>query len=630
MRLQRIIGRFACLCFMLVAQGVHAAAYRNFRAAIYVTVRDTKRLADPATFRRDFARVSAQLHFDKVYIEAYRDRLFATDAELETVKREFQSKGIATSGGITLAAGGSRGQFGTFDYESPADRAECERAVRLAARHFNEVILDDFFFYTSKSDADIAAKGSRSWTQYRLERMREVSRDLVLGPAHQENPRVRMIIKYPNWYEHFHGLGYDLADEAHMFDAIYTGTETRDPVITDQLLQQYESYEIYRYFSNVRPDANLGGWVDTYSIRAIDRYAEQLWDTLFAKAPEQMLFNWSPMADPKPAPAGERPWARLKTSFDWRMIAATHPNAGWATAADAALHIADKAVGDLGNPVGIASYRPPHATGEDFLHNYIGNLGVPIELYPEYPTNARTILLTEAAAADPDIIAKIDASLHAGASVIVTSGFLEATQGTVSSRDPARSFGELAEWRTTGHVISIDRYFDGFGAGNGKELKEAVKTKAVLFPEVRFYTNDSWGIIRGVAAAKGFPIVLMNHYSKGTLYLWTIPENFGDLYSLPQPMITRIKQYLFPNAPVQIDAPDHVALFTYDNDAFVVENFRDETARVTASLAGASRKVSELTQHRSYVTAPDPGNSERSDFTLLIPPHSFRVFHYGK
>src|SRR3954447_9915237 len=383
-----------------------------------------------------------------------------------------------------------------------------------------------------------------------------------------------------------------------MFDAIYTGTETRDPVITDQLLQQYESYEIVRYFSNIRPGANLGGWVDTYSIRSVDRYVEQLWDTLFAKAPEQTLFEWSAMASDKPAVAGSRPWAKLKTSFDWNGIAAKHPNAGWATAANAALHMADDVVGELGNPVGVASYRPPHATGEDFLHNYIGNLGVPVELYPEYPASAHTILLTKAAATDPQIIAKIDASLHGGANVIVTSGFLEAMQD--------RGFGQLAEWRTTGHVISVDRYFDGFGAGNGTELKEPGKTEPVLFPEVRFYTNDSWGIIRGVAAAKGFPIVLMNHYSKGTLYLWTMPENFGDLYSLPRPMVTRIKDYLFGDAPVSIDAPDHVALFTYDNGAFVVQNFRDDSARVTVSRKGAK------------------------DLAVTIPPHSFRVFGQGK
>lgn len=590
MHFGRIVGAALALLGIGLATQTQASAYRHFRAAIYVTVGDTKRLADPSIFEKQFARVSSQLNFDKVYIEAYRDRKFATDAELETVKREFQAKGIQTSGGITLAAGGAGGQFGTFDYENAGDRAECERAVRLIARHFDEIILDDFFFYTSKSDADIAAKGDRSWTDYRLAKMNEVSRDLVLGPAHRENPRARVIIKYPNWYEHFDGLGFDLADEAQRFDAIYTGTETRDPEITDQLLQQYESYEIYRYFSNIRPGANLGAWVDTYSIRAIDRYAEQLWDGLFAKAPEQTLFEWGAMASDKPAVAGTRPWAKDKTSFHW----AGGPKAGWATAANTALHVADAVLGRVGSPVGIASYRPPHVSGEDFLHNYIGNLGVPIELYPTYPATAHTVLLTQAAATDPQIIAKIDASLHGGANVIVTSGFLEAMQG--------RGIERLAEWQVTGHTVALDRYFDGFGAGNGTELKEPGKTAPVLFPEVRFFTNDSWGIIRGVAAKKGFPVVLMNHYSKGTLYLWNMPDNFGDLYNLPQSMITRIKRYLFADAPVQIDAPDHVALFTYDNGAFIVQNFRDDAARV-----GVERKG-------------------RAGETVTLPAHSFKVF----
>jgi hypothetical protein len=82
-----------------------------------------------------------------------------------------------------------------------------------------------------------------------------------------------------------------------------------------------------------------------------------------------------------------------------------------------------------------------------------------------------------------------------------------------------------------------------------------------------------------------------------------MPENFGDLYSLPQPMITRIKRYLFADAPVTIDAPDHVALFTYDNGAFVVENFRDEAALVGISRKGATSE------------------------TVAIPAHSFRAFH---
>ena len=82
-----------------------------------------------------------------------------------------------------------------------------------------------------------------------------------------------------------------------------------------------------------------------------------------------------------------------------------------------------------------------------------------------------------------------------------------------------------------------------------------------------------------------------------------MPENFGDLYNLPQPMITRIKQYLFADAPVQIDAPDHVALFRYDNGAFVIENFRDDATRVAITRNGDARTE-----------------------TVSIPAHSFRLF----
>ena len=270
MRLQRLIAALALLCLCTWGSAAAAKAYKNFRVAIYIPVGVTIRLADTAEFNREFARVSSQLDFQKVYIEGYRGRTFATDAQLETVKRQFQSKGIQTEGGVTFDAGSSGGQFNTLDYENPVDRATAERASRLVARHFDELMLDDFFFYNTKSDADIAAKGNRSWTDYRIDKMHEVARNLVIGPAKQVNLRIKVIIKYPNWYEHFHGTGFDLADEAHMFDGIYTGTETRDPVITDQQLQQYESYEIIRYFDNVRPDGgNGGGWVDTYSIRSM-------------------------------------------------------------------------------------------------------------------------------------------------------------------------------------------------------------------------------------------------------------------------------------------------------------------------------------------------------------------------
>jgi hypothetical protein len=604
--------------------------YRNFDVAIYVTVRDTIRLADPATFAVDFARVSSQLHFDHVYIEAYRDGVFASDAQIAAVKKAFEAKGIRVSGGITLAKGGSGGQFGTFDYADPADRAECKRAVELAARHFDDVILDDFFFFNSKSAADIAAKGKRSWTQYRLDTMREVSRDLVLDPARAVNPDVRVIIKYPNWYPHFQGTGYDLEKQSQMFDAIYTGTETRDPEITDQQLQQYESYEIIRYYDNIRPGKNLGGWMDTFSTRSVDRYAEQIWDSVFAKAPEITLFNWHPMSEAAGITGGTRPWANETTSFDWDTIAEewrkTHvgPHGsitppGWGRAAGAALGIADRVVGKLGRPIGIASYHPYQSSGEDFLHNYLGNIGLPIELFPTFPRQAKTILLAADAAHDPNIVGEIKSALTAGKTVIVTSGLVEAL---------GDRFHDVAEWTPTGNSALINRYYNGYGAGNGTRLDDPDHpSPAVLFPEVRFYTNDSWGIIRGVAHDKGFPIVLMDHYGKGTIMMLNVPENMGALYALPQGVLTQIKRYTMADFPVRIDSPSKVALFAYDNDGFVVENYRNTDANVTISIAGAVPALNGIGDDQALTPATDASDDpDRTDFTVTLPAHSFRAF----
>src|SRR5689334_15825699 len=118
-RVMRVLAGAALFLAPVAAEPAQPAAakpleHRHFKTAIYIAVGDVKRLADRSVFDREFARASSQLRFDKVWIEAYRDRVFATDAELERVKGWFRQKGIETQGGITLAAGGEGGQFGTF------------------------------------------------------------------------------------------------------------------------------------------------------------------------------------------------------------------------------------------------------------------------------------------------------------------------------------------------------------------------------------------------------------------------------------------------------------------------------------------------------------------------------------
>ena len=625
-------------CLSLAAAPPQPPAHDQFHVAVYIPVGVVERMKDPAWLEKSWNEISSQVRVDKVYIESYRSGTLADGAQLESVKSFFIAHGVQVAGGIAYAAGGdmagfessegSDGQFVSFCYTDPKARDYVKHVAEVTASHFDEVILDDFFFNNTKRDSDIAAKGDASWTDFRLKLMDEVSRDLVVGPSHAVNPKVKVVIKFPNWYEHFQANGYDLEQEPKIFDGIYTGTETRDPVTTDQHLQQYESYQIIRYFDNIAPKSNGGGWVDVYDNRYLDRYAEQLWDTMLAKTPQIVLFQYSDLL--RTAEAGDRQtWAGLGTSFNWPELEAWHANTGltapitYATAAGYSLNKVNAVLGELGTPIGLASYKPYQSTGEDFLHNYLGMIGIPIDLHAEFPSDAHTILLTESAKFDPRIVDKIRTHLEAGGNIVITSGLLRAIQD--------KGISQIADIHATGNVLKIQDYWGGYGAGAGANLGA---TSEVLVPEIAFQTNDAWPIVRGTANGRGAPLLIMDRYSKGILYVLTIPENANDLYSLPQPVLTAIRHYLLGTFPVQIDAPSKVSLFAYDNKRFVVESYLDSPVEVRITVPGADVKLRRIGSGEvinGVNSAPAAPHSKRiespqTNFKVQVAPHSFLAF----
>jgi hypothetical protein len=600
------------------------APHQNFRVAVYIPVQVVEHMKDRQWLETSWANINRQVKVDKVYIETYRSGVIADDDLIDSVKKFFLDRGVQVGGGIAFAAADSK-QFRSFCYTDPKERAYVRHVSELTARHFDDIILDDFFFNNTKTDSDIAAKDGKSWSQFRLGLMDEVAQDLVVNAARAVNPNVKITIKFPNWYPHFQGLGYDLDKEPKIFNSIYTGTETRDPVATDQQLQQYESYQIFRYFESIKPGGNLGGWVDTYDIRYIDRYSEQLWDTMFAKAPEITLFNWDALLVPA-VPGDRDTWKSLDTTFNYDAMLAWQKDSGvsgpadMATVAGYSLAEVDPIVGQLGRPIGLKSYKPYQSSGEDYLHNYLGMIGIPIDLSPTFPTDADMVLLTESAKYDPQIVGKIEGQLRAGKNVVITSGLLHALQ--------RHGIEDIVQMHESGQILGIQKYWGAFGPGGGADLGES---KPILVPRISFLTNDAWPVVRGTANGYAAPLLLMDRYSKGMLFVLTIPENFNDLYRLPQAVLTAIRSYLLQQFPVQLDAPSQVGLFVYDNDHFVVESYRDAPVDVTVSVLGRHSQVRNTVTGAVVSGEPVPLRpkgqmpltEERTSFKLTILPHSF-------
>jgi len=584
------------LLWLAVASAFAGGAnYQNFDVASYARVIDVQEMKDPAWLERNWAEVTRYVKFDKIYLETHRDTVMPDQATLDLAKKFFASKGVKVAGGITWTINEHGGE--TYDYANPDDLARMKKVVEFTAKNFDEILLDDWFFVNRKTDLDIAAKGNRSWTEYRLALMDKVGRELMVNAAKAVNPNCKVIIKYPQWYDHYQSCGFNLATQPKHFDGVYSGTETRDPLNNSMHIQQYHGYSIFRYLQNLNHN-NRGGWVDQGGSEMPNRYEEQLWITLFAKAPEITLWPLGRMLAPGFDYSG--PLSEVKGEPRLAMMAGP------------VFEKVDRFIGQMGNPVGVKSYKPFNSFGEDYLPSYLGMAGIPMDIVPEFPADAQTVLLTEQASFDADIVTKMKKQLVDGKTVVITSGLVKALGAKLD---------EIVELHYTGRTVSARRFLGGSGDGPRESETD------MLLPEILFFTNDSGPDVSAITSAtgtSGVPILLKARYGKGQLYVLTIPQAQGDLYAYPQPVLNSIRQLLGRELFVRLDAPSRASLFVYDNDKFIVESFQ-ETPMPNARVITQKRftKLNDLLT--GEVLTGTPRGSETVFNTPLVPG-SYRVF----
>jgi hypothetical protein len=94
------------------------------------------------------------------------------------------------------------------------------------------------------------------------------------------------------------------------------------------------------------------------------------------------------------------------------------------------------------------------------------------------------------------------------------------------------------------------------------------------------------------------------------LYVLTTPNDPADLYAFPPTVLSVIRSTLGVNEPVRLDdAPAQVALFRYDNNAFIVQNYLPTTTNVMVSVAGTVTGLHDLISGNEIapVTPSDSG-----------------------
>ena len=546
--------RFLTALMLFSVFHLNLLAYDNFKVSVYCTKFDVEKLSDRDYFNKYVSVLQQTLHVDKVYLEVHRQ----TSNDLATmlkVKKYFEDAGIETAAGITATKPRGTGKyFKILCYSNKEDVKMLVKAVRIAAKGFDECIFDDFFFTSCKCDQCIAAKGNLSWEEFRLKRMTEIS-ELLVKEAKKINPDIKMVIKYPNWYAHYQTTGYNLATQPAVFDGIYTGTETRDRTYTHQNLQTYQSYGIMRYLENSAPERNGGGWVDPLACGTLNRYAQQLALTLFSGAKEITLFNWASL---------------FKELPDGNVVSV------YGTTAANTFKMVDSFIKLTGNPVGLKFYRPLNSSGDSYLASYLGMLGIPVEPTPVFPTDSEILFIPQSASFDPEILTKIKQLLTNGGTVVMSSGFVETMRG--------KGIEDIVSSRVKGNV-EISR------TSNLHFNETTELPKPIIIPQIENPTNDSWSEIVGLTrTGNSYPLLTYTTYSKGSAYLLTIPRNFSDLYNLSKEVLYDIKKRIL-NDEVLLEAKPEVSMFLYENNTLIIQSFLNHAEPVTLHFRSKTELV---------------------------------------
>jgi hypothetical protein len=395
----------------------HAAQHRFSTLFTAQDVRNRLATAAGLDAALDWCRRTA---VTRVFIESFRDGYRADRATLLQAKERFLQAGVEVSGCITTTRVGksSTGWRNTIScYTDPPTQQKLRAEFEFAAGLFDEIMIDDFWFTDCacpECDAARKAKtvtiGERTypvsgdtWEDYRCELMVRLSRDYVLGAARRVNPRARLIIKYPQWYDQFHERGYEVVRETADFDRIWVGTETRD--YQDSRwggTVQYEAYFIMRWLGGLGGEKCGGGWYDW--LGTTERtYVEQARQTVLGGARESLLFCYGGLQ----GTTGPGNVAALR-----RHIPELLRVAGEVRRREA---------------VGLAAYKPPNSPPEKErrVYDFVGMLGLPLAPCHQFPTHAPAAFFPVHALKDPALVPQLKAFIQSGRPVLLTDGLAE-------------------------------------------------------------------------------------------------------------------------------------------------------------------------------------------------------------
>jgi hypothetical protein len=534
------------------------------RLTAYCTV-DSARAWLDGTVREQAAVALEQAGITGVVIEVNRGGTALAEEEARLLHDYFAGRGFRVTGGMATVPGGDWGVAANeglawMNFQNPKTQADIAASARTAARVFDFIVIDDFLQSGDTSAESEAARGRRSWGQYRRDLMTSLSQRAIIAPAREENPDISVIIKFPQSYDRYQQFGYDTNRMPQLYDGVWVGTETRGQYTQRfGFTQPYEGFVNYRWIESLSRGKMGAAWFDFGDCDATD-FAEQAWQTVLAGANDIVLFSVAAIIDEK------------------------HPGLAVLQQDRADLERLATAV-DIHPVTGVASYKPANSEpGSDmYVMDFVGMLGVPVIPVSAYPTEAASIFVPTQGAHDSAIVEKIEASLAAGKNLVVTTGLLAGVEDGVTLARLAglAAVPRIAPVRTAtvlvdGATVEVPRGLDLAGplvAEGADVLLEAVVEGA----SVPFLTTHAVG--GGRLSVLNLHMFTQEDFDAVNEVLLS-PRNMG-LLDMPRAWSNTMRQVFQGGGEVLVDAPTRVTLQPLGESGWFIQNYNATPADIT-------------------------------------------------
>ena len=575
---------------------VTASGWSNLKYAIYFTHGDIENLlSDSMQFKKTmeyFAPVKAY----KVYLEGNSQNEIDINL-LKKVSDRFKEMGIKVSGSMVPVS--KKG--GPSTYNNPDDLASLEKRMHALTQVFDTIILDDWLFTTATDPKSVEDRGNQSWADYRTKLLLEQSKKYIIDAAKEVNPKVQVIIKYPNWYEGHRQNGYDVLNETKQFDKMAVGIETRIPETQDQHIPVYSGYVFQKWFASVDTSKWIGSWLDNYDMKGGGNdYIAEVWQAVLAKAPEIILWCAGQLYPTGPSSDVYTHFVDMLPEFD-------------------------KAAGLLkGTSRGVPMYLPYGSTGEYNIFGYLGMAGIPIDPVVQFPTESQNAIFTLHSlfkTTPGQLASQMLSRIKNGNDIFMTWDLWKKLHDT--------EFKNTLSLVDYGGTVSSNEFRIREGWFRQKTIKA---DKPFSFPRIE---TTTWPYVRNVAVVKedyDYAVLMQTQYMTGSIYILNMPHNSYDLLQMPVEALNSIRESFSQELGVTLQGPGKVAMYLFGQNQYALYNMSNETApvslRFTKELPAAAWKELlhneqlSIKQDSSYVRF---GRPVQTDVSLTVQPFEITI-----